>query len=392
MIGSYINVKHENANMSLTRFNFDEIIERKSTGSLKWNYYEDDVIPLWVADSDFKCAPAILSAISERIEHGILGYQVPDQNESAAEAVANWLSRKHHWHINPQWIVWVPGVVTAISGACRAFCQPGDKVLVQEPNYGPLLDAPELNYLEKVTINTCLDNGRWMLDFDDLKKKAAHPKTKMFILCNPMNPCGSVLNTEELQQIETICLNNDVLLCSDEIHCDLILDKDVPHIPVGSLTDIGERSITTMAPSKTFNTAGLASSFAIIPDKKMRHQYSRATVDMQLWVNVLGMIATEKAFTECDDWYEAQLEYLRANRDYLTKEFSKLDGFEYRPGAATYLAWIDASSLDVSDVHQFMLDKGVGPTAGKHFGWSNFTRINFACPRAYLQQAIERLR
>ena len=375
----------------MTDFNFDEIIERRSTGSLKWNYYDEDIIPLWVADSDFKCAPAILNAINERIEHGVLGYQVPSMNESATEAVISWLSRRHDWQVKADWVVWVPGVVTAFNGVCRAFCEAGDKVLVQVPNYGPLLDAPELNELIKEPVDTCLENGRWTLDFDDLQRKAADPKAKLFILCNPMNPCGSVLTDKELARIEAICLENNVLLCSDEIHCDLILDEEQRHIPAGSLPGIGEQSITIMAASKTFNIAGLASSFVIIPDKNIRQKFTRTTIAMQLWVNVLGMIATEKAFTECDEWYDAQLDYLRANRQYLKDAFNKLEGFDFEPAAATFLAWVDASGLAVNDVHQYMLSKGVGPTSGKDFGWPKFTRINFACPRSNLEQAIERL-
>ncbi|MCP3674049.1 MAG: putative C-S lyase [Gammaproteobacteria bacterium] len=374
----------------MTTFNFDEIIERRSTGSLKWNYYDEDILPLWVADSDFKCAPAILSGISERVEHGILGYQIPSMNNSATAAVVSWLWRRHSWQIKAEWVVWVPGVVTAVNGTCRAFCKPGDKVLIQEPNYGPLLDAPELNNLIKETVNTCMKDGRWTFDFDDLERKASDPKARMFILCNPMNPCGSVLTADELARIEAICLQHDVMLCSDEIHCDLILD-DVSHIPAGSLSEIGSQCITIMAASKTFNIAGLASSYVIIPDEKIRQQFIQTTISMQLWVNVLGMIATEKALTECDDWYESQLDYLRGNRQYLKQAFKSIDGFDYKPAAATFLAWIDASTLDAKDVHQYMLSKGVGPTAGEDFGRPNFTRINFACPRSYLEQAIERL-
>jgi cystathionine beta-lyase len=254
-----------------------------------------------------------------------------------------------------------------------------------------LLDAPELNQLIKEPVDTILDDGRWTLDYEDLQRKASDPKTKLFILCNPMNPCGSVLTKNELARIETICLENNVLLCSDEIHCDLILDAEQRHITAGSLPEIGDKSITIMAASKTFNIAGLASSFVIIPDKKIRHQYTRTTISMQLWVNVLGMIATEKALTECDEWYDAQLDYLRGNRQYLKQAFDKLDGFNYQPAAATFLAWIDASGLAVNNVHQYMLAKGVGPTSGKDFGWPNYTRINFACPRSNLEDAIKRL-
>jgi len=207
-----------------------------------------------------------------------------------------------------------------------------------------------------------------------------------------MNPCGSVLTEQELQQIEMICLNHDILLCSDEIHCDLILDENSRHIPAGSLPEIGPQSITLMAASKSFNIAGLGSSFAIIPDEKIRQKYTRTTIGMQLWVNILGMKATEKAFTDCDGWYDAQLNYLRGNRNYLAQMFNQLDGFDYAPAQATCLAWIDASGLGVADVQQYMLSKGLAPSAGSDFGWPDFTRINFACPRVYLEQLIEKLK
>lgn len=206
-----------------------------------------------------------------------------------------------------------------------------------------------------------------------------------------MNPSGSVLTEEELRRIEWICLKHNVLLCSDEIHCDLVLDEQATHVPAGTLSDIGRQTITIMAASKTFNIAGLGASFAIIHDDKIRAKYTQATLGILPWVNVLGMTATEKAFTRCDDWYEAQLDYLRGNRDYLTRAFAQLDGFEFTPPQATYLAWINASGLGVEDVQHYMLSKGVGPSPGSDFGWPEFTRINFACPRVNLEQAIERL-
>ena len=377
--------------MEISSSFFDEIIDRRATGALKWTRYGEDILPLWVADSDFKCAPAIIEGLQERVAHGVLGYQIPAENEVVNQAVVNWLARRHNWKIKPEWIVWVPGVVTAFNGACRAFCEPGDKVLVQTPNYRPLLIAPELNDLHCVTVGTTLESGRWTLNLDELEEKASDPRTRLFILCNPMNPCGSVLTEQELRNIEMICLKYDVLLCSDEIHCDLLLDEKARHIPAGTLPDIGQKSITLMAASKTFNIAGLGASFAIIPDAKVREKYTKTTIGMQLWVNILGMTATEKAFTNCDDWYDAQLDYLRGNRDYLVQAFNRLDEFDYVPAQATNLAWIDASGLGVADVQHYMLSKGLAPSPGSDFGWPDFTRINFACPRVYLKQAIEKL-
>lgn len=376
---------------------FDEIIERRSTHAYKWLRHDESILPMWVADADFRCPQPILDAIHERTEHGVLGYHLPDVVQPLHDAVIHWLKKQYNWDIDADWIVWIPGVVSAFNVACKAFCEAGDRVLVQTPNYGPLLHAAKHNGLENLTVGTVLENEgqaneRWALDFDELESKAADPLCKLFLFCNPMNPCGSVLTEAELKRIEAICLKHNVLLCSDEIHCDLILDETAKHIPAGTLSEIGEQAMTIMAPSKTFNMAGLGASFVVIHDSAIRKRYHRATLGILPWVNVLGQVATVAAFTECDDWLKAQLDYLRGNRDYLAKELNKLDGFCYRPAQATFLAWVDASGLGVVDVQQYMLDRGVGPSAGSDFGAPQFTRINFACPRSYLEQMIDRLR
>ncbi len=371
---------------------FDEIIERRSTQAYKWLRYDESVLPLWVADADFKCPQAILDALQERIEHGVLGYHKPDVVQPLYDAVRRWLRTQYQWDIEDEWIVWIPGVVSAFNAACKAFCNPGDKVLVQTPNYGPLLQAASLNGLHNLTVGTLLENERWVLDFDELERHAADPLCKLFLFCNPMNPCGSVFTADELRRIEEICLKHNVLLCSDEIHCDLILDQTARHIPAGTLSEIGEQAITIMAPSKTFNIAGLGASFVIIRDREIRQRYHRATLGIMPWINVLGQVATIAAFTACDDWLKAQLDYLRGNRDYLAKGLNQLAGFRYLPAQATYLAWVDASGLGVKDIQRYMLERGVGPSAGSDFGESNFSRINFACPRTYLEQMIARLK
>jgi cystathionine beta-lyase len=370
---------------------FDEIIERRSTHAYKWLRHDDSVLPLWVADADFKCPQPILDAIQDRVEHGVLGYHKPDVVQPLYDAVIRWMKKQYQWDIEAEWIVWIPGVVSAFNAACKAFCEPGDKVLVQTPNYGPMLQAASLNGLENLTVGTLLENDRWVLDFDELERKAADPLCKLFLFCNPMNPCGSVLTEAELKRIEAICLKHDVLLCSDEIHCDLILDESAQHIPAGTLSEIGEQAITIMAPSKTFNIAGLGASFVVIRDPAVRKRYHKATLGIMPWINVLGQVATIAAFTACDDWLKAQLDYLRGNRDYLAEELNRLEGFSYLPAQATFLAWVDAHGLGVDDVQQYMLKRGVGPSAGSDFGAPHFTRINFACPRTYLEQMIERL-
>lgn len=370
---------------------FDEIIERRSTYAYKWVRYDENVLPLWVADADFKCPQPVLDAIQDRIEHGVLGYHKPDLVLPLYDAVSRWLKKQYQWQVDAEWIVWTPGVVSAFNAACKAWCKLGDKVLVQTPNYGPLLQAGSLNGLVTLTVGTRLENDRWVLDFDELERKAADPLCKLFLFCNPMNPCGSVLTIDELEQVEAICMKHDVLLCSDEIHCDLVLDESVQHIPAGTLSKIGDQAITIMAPSKTFNIAGLGASFVIIRDPAIRKRYQQATFGIMPCINVLGQVATIAAFTECDDWLKAQLGYLRGNRNFLAEELNKLDGFSYLPAQATFLAWVDVRELGVEDIQQYMLTRGVAPSAGSDFGDPYFTRINFACPRVYLEQMITRL-
>lgn len=371
---------------------FDQIIDRSSTYAFKWEKYKGtDILPMWVADTEFRCAEPILQALQQRTAHGLLGYTLPAHYAPANEAVMAWLKRQYDWHIQAEWIVWMPGVVPAFNVACKAYCQPGDKVMVQVPNYPPLLAAAKLNALQRVDIGTVEQQGRWTLDFEQLEAEAADPKCKLFILCNPMNPVGTVLTEQELQQVAEICQRHNVLLCSDEIHCDLILDNDLQHIPAGKLDSLQGNAITLMAASKTFNIAGLGAAFAIIPEPSLRQRFVNASMGMVPWVNVLGLTATEAAFTLCDDWHQAELAYLRENRDYLVSQIKQIDGLRLLTPSATFLAWIDASGLGVDNPQQWFEDKGVGPSPGGDFGNKDFVRINFGCPRSQLQEAIQRL-
>ena len=296
---------------------FDNIIDRTPSYSLKWERYKGrDILPMWIADTEFRCAEPILDALKERTEHGLMGYTLPNDHVMANQAVVDWLGRQYDWSISPDWIVWTPGVVPAFNVACKALCQPGDKVLIQTPNYPPLIAAPKLNNLIKVDIGSVEVDGRWTIDLDELEKQAADPACKLFIMCNPMNPIGSVLTSQELERIADICISNNVMLCSDEIHCDIILDENAKHIPAGKLAGFKGEAITLMAASKTFNVAGLGTSFAIIEDPATRHKFNLAAKAMVPWVTVLGLTATQAAFTQCDDWHQAfsLLHYSRSSQ------------------------------------------------------------------------------
>lgn len=263
--------------------------------------------------------------------------------------------------------------------------------MVQAPNYPPLLAAPSINGLTRISIPTIEQNQRWTIDLVELEKQASKPECKLFIMCNPMNPVGSVLNDSELAQIARICTDNNVILCSDEIHCDLILNEHCKHVPAGKLDLIGEQSVTLMAASKTFNIAGLGTSFAIIPDPKVRAKFVKSSAGIVPWVNILGLIATEAAFTQCKSWHTQELAYLRNNRDYLVAEINAIDGLSALTPEATYLLWVDGSGLETENPQQWCEQRGVGPSPGKDFSESSFFRINYGCSMAFLQQVVKRL-
>lgn len=320
-----------------------------------------------------------------------MGYTLPAQHQPANDAIVRWLRDKHDWAIESDWIVWTPGVVPAFNVAIKAYCEDGDKVLVQTPNYPPLLAAPALNNTQRVDIPTVLQDGRWTLDLDALAKEAADPRCKLMILCNPMNPVGSVMTQQEVDAIAAICEQHNVKLCSDEIHCDLILNEQVKHIPAGRVAALQDRSITLMAASKTFNVAGLGTSFAIIPDASLRRKFTQAAAGIVPWANIMGLEATRAAFTEGDEWLAEQIAYLRENRDYLVSRINDIDGLSVVSADATFLAWIDGSGLGVTDVQQWCESKGIGPSPGKDFGAPQFFRINFGCSRAMLTEILDRL-
>ncbi|GEA05273.1 aspartate aminotransferase [Alteromonas sp. KUL42] len=380
---------------------FDNTPPRKNTYSFKWQKYQGkDIIPAWVADTEFRCAQPILDTLSAQIEHGNMGYILPAHHQGAINAVVRWLKDKHNWDIDPSWLVWTPGVVPAFNVACKAYCEAGDKVLIQTPNYPPLLAAPKLNGLERVDIGTVIEtsqdnNGntvqRYTIDFEALEREAADPKCKLFILCNPMNPVGSVLTQSEIDRIAAICNKNNVTLCSDEIHCDLILEPGKSHIPAGREAALAENSITLMAASKTFNVAGLGTSFAIIPNAKLRQAFTSAAAGIVPWVTVLGLAATEAAFTLCDDWHQAQLSYLRENRNKVFNAINQIEGLNMLKADATFLAWVDASGLNVDNVLNWAEEKGVGPSPGVDFHKADHFRINFGCSSAMLDDILSRL-
>jgi cystathionine beta-lyase len=371
--------------------NFSDKPDRKASKAYKWEkYIGTDILPMWIADTEFRCAEPILEALHKRIEDGLFGYTLPAHDTDATNAIVDWCKKQYHWQIDPDWIVWTPGVVPAFNVAIKACCDAGDTVIVQTPNYPPLLAAPGINGLNRACVPTIEVDGRWTIDFNALESAAADPKATLFIMCNPMNPVGSVLTQAELDRIASICRKHEVMLCSDEIHCDLILD-DVDHLPASAHKELSEHSITLMAASKTFNIAGLGTSFAIIPNTTLRAAFNKSARGIVPWVTVTGLTATNAAFRHCDDWHQAELDYLKSNRDYLVSEINKIPGLKAVSPAATFLLWVDASGLNVSNTQNWCEEKGIGPSPGRDFGDKDFFRLNFGCSRDYLVEAIMKL-
>ncbi|ART79071.1 MalY/PatB family protein [Oceanisphaera avium] len=370
-------------------FDFDESIDRRPTRALKWLKYEGtDILPMWVADTEFKAPPSVIAALKDRVEHGIFGYSRPSPELTAL--IIKRMAERYQWQIEADWIVYMPGVVPALNLACDTFSEPNGNIITAKPIYYPFLHAPGFHGRKAAYVDMVEVDGRWLLDLEQLEAQAKH--SDLFLLCNPHNPGGTIYTQAELLAINEIAERHNVVVCSDEIHCDLLLDAGKPHIPYAAISkDAAERSIILMAPSKTFNIAGLCCSFAIIPNAKLRQQFSRAARGIMADVNLLGFVAAEAAYREGDDWLAAQLDYLRHNRDLLVTRLNKVPDVKVLSPEATYLAWIDISALELEDPIGFFEQAGVGVSPGGQFGGSDFIRLNFGCPKAMLEEALDRM-
>ena len=372
------------------RFDFSKPVERRDTASMKWDKYKGrDIIPLWVADMDFCSPPAVIEALQQRIAHGVFGYTIAP--ESLKTIVVERLDADFGWTIQPKWLVWLPGLVTGFNVACRAVGQDNDDVMTAVPVYPHFLTAPQNFRRNLIKVPLQEKDNQWTFDFDRLEK-AITPSTRLFLLCNPHNPVGRVFNRNELDTLADICEKHDVIICSDEIHCELILDSDKTHIPTATLdTEIARRTITLMSPSKTFNLPGLGCAFAVISDEKLRRRFIQATKGIVPPVNALGYTAAEAAYRDCADWQAELLNYLRGNRDAVVQAIAAMPPLSMAPLEATYLAWIDVRSADLPDPVKFFEDAGVGLQDGIEFGGPGFVRLNFGCQRPLLEEALERM-
>ena len=368
-------------------FDFDTVIDRRGGDSLKWNKYAGrDILPLWVADMDFAAPPAVIGALQRRITQGCFGYGKPWPG--LMDAVIGYLQRRYGWEVSPEWLVWLPGLVTGINTACRAV---EGGVITATPVYPPFLSAPQFSGQALVKVPLCLAKGRWGWDFARLEAEIT-PYTRLLLLCHPHNPVGRAWTDEELGTLADFCRRHELIVCSDEIHCDLVLDNDRPHRPLATLDpDMAQRTITLMAPSKTYNIPGLGCSFAVIPDASLRRRFADAMRGIVPDVNLLGWVATEAAFTECAAWHAALLTVLRRNRDRVQETVGAIPGLSMTPVEATYLAWIDARGLGQENPARFFEQNGVGLSDGTDFGLPGWVRLNFGCPAATLDTALERI-
>lgn len=370
--------------------NFDLLVDRSNSDSCKWSLYGDvDVLPLWVADTDFMVAPEITEALQRRVSHGIFGYSnIPNRLN---ELIVERMRRLYNWPIDPSWLVWMPGVVSSMHVACRSLCDTTDAVLTPSVVYPHFHSAPGLSGRASQLMAMTRSNQRWVIDQKKLASQI-DDSSKLMLFCNPHNPGGAMYTRSELSALADTVVSNDLVICSDEIHCDLLLEAGMTHIPIASLNKaIEKRSITLMAPSKTFNIAGLCCSFAIIPDDSIRRKFSKARIGIAPDVNLLGTTAAQAAYEYCDDWNNQQVDYLRANRDYLVTEINQMRGLKLDPIEATYLAWIDVAELGLTDPKVFFEEAGVGLSAGSSFGDNNYLRLNFGCPLSLLEEAVKRI-
>jgi len=381
---------------------FDEVLPRFNSESFKWRTYPPDVLPLFVADMDFKSPPPVAHALRRYIDEGVFGYprglHSYDASElpSLSEIVVERMERRYGWRITPEDVVYIPGVVPGLNLACHSVSSQGGAVLVQPPIYPPILWAPINAHQKRQEAELQrAEDGSYAIDWDRFES-AITPETRMFILCNPHNPAGRMFGSGDLARIAQTCLSKNVVICSDEIHSDLVFEGR-RHIPIASIDhEIALRTITFVGPSKTFNLAGLQCAFAIIPNVDLRCRFQAAREGLTQWINTPGIIAAHAAYRECEPWLDELLLYLERNRDFLHDFLrTELPGIDMTVPEATHLAWLDCRGLRLSNPYEFFLTNArVALSDGSTFGsgGAGFLRLNFACPRATLEDALRRMR
>lgn len=382
----------------MSTFDFDTVINRRGTNSYKWDIVkEEDVIPLWVADMDFKAAPAILEALKKRVEHGVFGYTlVPD---SYYEAIINWFARRHNWQIDRSWIIYTTGVVPAVSCAIKALTLPGEKVLIQTPDYNCFFSSIKNNGCEVAENELVRRGDSYEVDFEDFERQCADEKTTVFLLCNPHNPAGRVWTKEELERMNDICLTHGVRVISDEIHCELVMPSH-RFTPFAAISDAcRDNSVVLNSPTKAFNIAGLQIANIICADPAMRRRIDRAVnINEVCDVNPFGVVALQAAYNESEEWLDSLNHYIWGNylalKEFIAKELPRLEVARLE---GTYLAWVDikATGLTSDEAYEKLMKEGrvyvnSGTMYGRRAG-EGYLRINLACPRATLLEGLKRM-
>ena len=382
----------------MSTFDFDTVINRRGTNSYKWDIVkEEDVIPLWVADMDFKAAPTILEALKKRVEHGVFGYTlVPD---SYYEAIINWFARRHNWQIDRSWIIYTTGVVPAVSCAIKALTLPGEKVLIQTPDYNCFFSSIKNNGCEVAENELVRRGDSYEVDFEDFERQCADEKTTVFLLCNPHNPAGRVWTKEELKRMNDICLTYGVRVISDEIHCELVMPGH-RFTPFAAISDAcRDNSVVLNSPTKAFNIAGLQIANIICADPAMRRRIDRAVnINEVCDVNPFGVAALQAAYNESEEWLDSLNHYIWGNylalKEFIAKELPRLEVTRLE---GTYLAWVDikATGLTSDEAYGKLMKEGrvyvnSGTMYGRRAG-EGYLRINLACPRATLLEGLKRM-
>jgi len=370
--------------------NFNERIDRRHSDSLKWQKYGDqDILPLWVADTDFRSPDCVIDALKQRVEHGVFGYGKPPTE--LMEVIIARLAERYQWAVQPEWLVFLPGIVSGLNLAVRAFTESHQGTLAPTPIYPPFRSASALAKRTQLNAQMRLEENRWVMDLAALEPQMSGNE-KLLMLCNPHNPGGTVYRRDELEAQLRFAKRHNLIVCSDEIHCDLLLEPGVRHIPFASLSeDAAQRSVTLMSPSKAFNIAGLGASLAIIPNPELRKRFTQQRRGIVPDVDILAFVAATAAWRDGQPWLEEKLAYLRENRDLITRRVNAMPGLSLVAPEATYLAWIDASQLKVASPAQFFEQHGLGFSPGRDFGDDGFVRFNFGCPRALVEEALKRM-
>lgn len=369
---------------------FDARVDRSASHSTKYEKYAGrDILPLWVADMDFRSPEVVVKALQRRVEHGVFGYTLPPAELVAV--IIERLQRLYQWQINAEDIFFIPGVVPGLNMACRGLLAPHQAALTATPVYYPFLEAPGHQHRRLITMPVGAAAGGFRYPLQALAEHA-RGDAGLLLLCNPFNPVGRLLDQDELEGIAAICEAQDLWICADEVHCDLVFD-DRRHIPIATLSPaIAARTVTLMAPSKTFNIAGLGGAFAIIQNPELRARFKAGGQGILPGVNLLAYEAMLAAYRDAGDWHASLLRYLQGNRDYLFRELNALPGIIMHPVEATYLAWLDVSALGLNDPAYFFESHGLGMSGGGQYGADDHMRLNFGCPRAVLEEAVARFR